>query len=86
MLSMLSNSSSADLRLITEKQWKNSGFEGGQMQSLLRASNIRQMLRWCRALCCCHMCVISLRMGAYIHFINYQASVTCQVYVAPSGV
>ena len=43
MLTMLSNSNSADLRLITEKQWKNSGFEGGQMQTLLRSSNVHQI-------------------------------------------
>ena len=86
MLSVWSNSSHADLRRITEKQWKNLGFEGVQMRALcwelLTCTKCRCSAKRC-AQCCRY--VVSLRTQGYLHFMNYRGQVTCQVYIAPSG-
>lgn len=87
MLSVWSKSSNADLRLITEKQWKNSGFEGVQMRALCW-EHLTCTKCWCSAECCTQCCryVVSLRTEGYLHFMNYRGQVTCDVYIAPSGV
>lgn len=96
ILSMLSNSSSIDLRLITEKQWKNLGGRQTWTQSLaghvLLSSSCSEPLmltecwRGAKHGTRCFRFVLLSRTQWYLHFINYRGWVTCQVDVAPSEV